>query len=240
MSDLPECGASIRWKKVPILTKTPNEALRTAILSAFDQSPICTIIHVVNHIQAIDEKYELFSLESYARTNTSSISYRSTRRTMQSMVREGLLTEIPQRGNKNQIFFTKAMFKNATRFVDLDGNTISLREFIYKLTDNAYDLPLIEPNAMNVIKAWMLAVLGSSIPDAYTAKGKPVPPVAEYRQKLREVQIMTKKFHMLISEFLKADVWTPVAKETLAREFNSNCVEEHSIIVDGSWMKDVT
>jgi hypothetical protein len=230
------------------LSRPYNQDFRSAILNAFDRKPIASIKNVVSIITETyaesdddldedikpDVKPNLFN-STITEVKPFVPSYQSTRTMMQKMVKEGLLIELPKKGEKNTLYYTKSMFKNVVRFTTLDGNNVSLREFIHTLVDSSKDPMLIDPIALNTIKAWMLGSLGSTIPDAYTSKNKSVPPVDEYRRKLEIVLKLTKQFHAFVKQFLDSGAYSPVDREILAREFNSNCVEEHSVIVDGTW-----
>jgi hypothetical protein len=153
------------------------------------------------------------------------------------MVREGLLIEIPKRGEKNQIFYTKAVFSNITRFMDYEGNNVALHEFIQELVEST-NPRIIEPSAMKAIKLWMLDVLGSSIPVAYSDKSRKIPDHEQLKKKLEEVLTMTRQFHAFIKAFVDSDVWSDVARERLAKEFDETLKQVHAGIVDRVWLEN--
>ncbi|MGS2592224.1 hypothetical protein [Streptomyces hebeiensis] len=219
------------------LSRPLNTELRSAILGAFDQTPVGTVQNVISHLKELNLKQEedntFFKLEKKTKLNTN---YHTIRRVMVSMVKEGLLSELPKRGDRNQVYYTKAIFKNTNRLTDYSGNNVSLREFIHTLIDEV-NPELINPSAMDVLKIWMLDSLGASIPGAYKSKNREVPKPEELRKKLEATLSMTRTFHAFIKAFLDSDIWSPVAQERLEREFKASCVEEHTAIVDKAWLE---
>ena len=202
--------------------KPYGDSFRADILGTFDANPIQGIQEVVNTLK---DNEELDYLPSY----------NAVRRMIQKMANEGTLQELPNRGPKNKAYYTKAFFRNITRFADQGGNNVSLKEFIHKLIETDGDPEIINPAAMVAIKMWMLDSLGAALPQNYEALNKAVPVPVELRANLEEVLRMLKTFHAFIKQFVDADIWTPVAQERLVREFESTCVEEHAMIVDRSW-----
>lgn len=209
------------------MARPVNKGLRSAILSVFDAKPVVTVKDV----------YKELTKPNSTDVQTNQISEQSARRMMSKMVKEGLITEIPKRGDKNQVFFTKAVFKNTTRFTSYDGSNVSLKEFIHTLTDDVKP-ELIDSNAMSVIKVWMLDSMAASIPVAYSSKNREVPNRDALKEKLEATLSMTRKFHAFLKSFVDSDVWDESAIERLAKEFNSTCVEEHAFIVDKAWLEN--
>lgn len=201
------------------MARPQNSERRTAILEAFDKQPICSIKDIMN---MVPEEHRT--------------SYQSTRKMILKMESEGLLSALPERGDNNQTYYVKSIFKAITRFVDYEGNNVSLKEFVHKLM--GLESELVDSNAMMVIKSWMLDVLASSIPVAYSAKKREIPDDEELIKKLNAVLAQTRQLHMFIKSFMDADIWSPVARERLAKEFHSTCVEEHVLIVDRGWLED--
>lgn len=198
------------------MAKPKNSERRTAILGAFDKQPICSIRDIMKYVP--------------------DIKYQALRLTVIAMAEEGLLTELPGRGDRNTRYFTKAIFKNITRFSDYSGNPVSLKEFIHGVT--TLESQLIDASAMKAIKVWMLDVLGSVKPEPYTSKNHSVPNDEELIKRLNVVLQELSKMHAFIKSFTLADIHSPVARERLAREFDSTCFEEHVVIVDRGWMEN--
>lgn len=204
------------------MARPRNTDYRSDILNAFDRNGgIGTVTNVNKHLKEVD-KFQ---------------SIQSTRRMLIRMVREGLITELPKRGDKNQIFYIKANFKNVTRFANYTGDNVSLREFIHTLL-NDVNPDVINPEGLTLIKTWMLDVLGSTIPVAYASKGRDTPKPEELKKRLENVLSMTRKFHAFLKTFVDSDIWSDTARERLAKEFNNSCVEEHAGIVDRVWLKN--
>lgn len=204
-----------------------NKDFRADILGAFDAQPIQTITQVVNYLGNIADNENT--------EDKLKPSYQSTRNMMRKMVKEGLLTELPKRGDKNQSYFAKAIFKNVTRFASYEGDNVSLKEFIHTLITDV-NPELVDSNAMKAIKVWMLDILGASVPESYADKNRAVPNPEQLYKKLNELLAQTRQFHAFVKSFVDADIFSPVAQERLATEFKSTCVDEHAVIVDRAWM----
>lgn len=211
---MPECGESIK-----IMARPRNKDYRSAILGGFDSKPISTIKDINNTLKEFNPNQ----------------NYQSTRRMLSKMVKEGLIVELPKRGDKNQIFYTKAIFKNVTRFQTYEEENVSLREFIHTILETNPEL--IDSAVMDVIRTWMLDILGSTIPEAYKGKNRKVPDQWALKKSLEATLNMTRKFHALIKTFVDSDIWTDAARERLAKEFEANCIEEHAFIVDRAWIE---
>lgn len=200
---------------------------RSDILNAFNSTAVATVSDIVTIINSSPE----VTSESVSPT-----SYQSTRRMMLKMVKEGTVTELPKRGEKNQRYYTKTFFKDTTRLINYEGDNVSLREFIHSLVDDVSP-EIVNPEALKVIKYWMLSTLGASDPVAYAAKNKETPNVDAMRKQLEATLAMTGKFHRFLKSYLDSDVWSPVARERLLKEFKASCVEELTVIVDNTWME---
>lgn len=202
-----------------LVARPINSSLRSDILGTFDRQPICSIKQVIEMLSEAPE-YE------------TPPSYNSVHRMLNKMVKENLIMEIPGSRQHNQRFFTKTMFNKSTRFADPLGNNVSLKEFIHTLA--SYENEVVNPIALNAIKAWMFDSLASSIPEAYVNNDKPIPDPKQLARKLNKTLAMLSQLHRFISSFVN----TPVDPERLAHEFNTLCVEEHAAIVDRTWLND--
>lgn len=196
------------------------------ILAALDEKPVNTIKGIERFVNRDENKIP--------------ISYQSVRRKVLRMAKEGLLVELPNRGEHGQIFYTKAIFRNVTRFANYDGNNVSLREFTHTLMGDEKPAfgELLNPKALLAIKSWMLDVLASVDEEAYEDKNRNVPDHEKLKSKLEVTAQLTRQLHAFLKSFIDADVWSPVARERLLKEFKSACVEEHAAMVDKSWMKN--
>lgn len=195
---------------------------RTDILDGLDRKPISSVNDICDYLKEIKKFH----------------SEQATRRMLMRMCNEGLITELPTRGNHNKVLYTKMLMPNVARLVSPNGKDLTLRAFIHELVNYEDPDSILSPSALTAIRAWMLDVLGSSVPKAYEAKARPVPDEYELRSRLLEVQSMLSSYHKFISQFLKADIWSEYARENLAKEFNTNCVEEHAVIVDRAWLNE--
>ena len=198
-----------------------NDA-RAAILDGLDEKPISSISDIANHLKKVNKYY----------------SDQATRRMLNRMRNEGLIYELPKRGEFGRIYYTKLMMPNVARLVTPTGNNVSLRVFIHELIEFKDARSVLSDDALTAIKVWMLEVLGSSIGEAYEDKHREVPDEYELRTKLKEVQTMLSQYHKFIQNFLNADIWSEYARENLAKEFRDSCVEEHAGIVDRSWLNE--
>lgn len=203
------------------MSRPVRRELRTAILDGLDKKPISTVKDVISHLKETNQ-YQ---------------SDQSTRRMLIKMCREGLVYELPKRGDKGTIFYTKHMFNKHLRLITANGENVTLRGFIHELLENTSP-DILSDSAMKAIKVWMLDSLGSTIPVAYSSKSREVPDEFVLKGKLEETAAMLSYWHKFVTNFLNADIWSEFAREKLAEDFNSNCVEEHAIIVDRSWMEN--
>lgn len=200
------------------MARPTNSALRTDILGAFDQQPICSINNVVAHL---NNKH----------------SYQSVRRTMIKLAKSGVIKEIPGASTNNQKFYTKNIFENSTRFMSFEGENVSLKAFIHNVvklgtTDESALLEqMLAPVALETIKHWILHSLASCDPEAYTSKNLTPPDRDELNRKLDGVLEMLSQLHA----FLKTYRISPVDDTRLAAEFKAVAIEELTAIVDRTW-----
>lgn len=191
----------------------------TDILNAFDQQAVCTIKNVVDHLNG-------------------SHKYQAVRRGILRLVKTGVLIEINGDKTHNQKYYTKNIFAiNSTRFVDFEGNNVSLKAFVHGVTklgdteESKLVSQLLSPVALDAIKHWILNGLAASDPEAYTSKNLATPNTEEYYRKLDGVLETLSKLHA----FLKTYRLTPVDTTKLAAEFKAVAIEELISIVDRTW-----
>jgi hypothetical protein len=156
---------------------------------------------------------------------------------LSKMAKEGLLSELPQRGDKNSVQYSKLLFHTNAQFINHEGEVISLKDFIALMMAGEGFPEIIDKQAALVIRYWMLDILGSVYPEPYQGK-RDIPDPEQLKKKLESTLEMTKKFHMLIKNFLESGVLTPVARDGLVQEFKTNAAMEHAAIVDKSWMEN--
>jgi hypothetical protein len=198
-----------------------NNSLRTAILDSFDERSIMSIHEVQDYLNDRDIQTK----------------YQSLRLLMLRMTREGLLVKLSQRGDRNTTYFTKVLNSYTIKLRDSTNRPISMRQFIHDVID--YKNPALDSNALNSIKVWMLDSLATSLPEVYRDKNVKYSPVDNYKAKLESTAAMLRSAHALIKYFLDSPIWNDSRnRELIAQEFKSSLVEEHSVIVDRSWLKD--
>lgn len=197
------------------MSKPANLDYRAAILGAFDR-------HTIRSLQEINE--HLKGQEEYK-------SYQSTRRMLELMCKEGVLSQLPKRGPRNQVFYTKLIFNsNAVKLINPNGELVSLPLFLNALFD--YEFPkVVDEKAAEAIKLWMLDALASVDPEKYVGK-RDIPDYKELQRKLKKTLEMTGKLHAFIKNFLDSDVFSPVARSNLLLEFSEQAPIEHVMIVE--------
>lgn len=191
---------------------------RAAILGAFDR-------HTIRSLQEINE---------YLKKSGEFKSYQSTRRMLGLMAKEGVISQLPKRGPRNQVFYSKLIFNdNAVKLVNHKGELVSLPLFLHTLFD--YEFPsVVDAKAAEAIKLWMLDALASVDPEKYVGK-RDIPDYKEIERKLKATLEMTGKLHAFIKNFLDSDVFSPVARSNLLLEFSEQAPIEHVMIVEKRW-----
>lgn len=187
-----------------------NKEYRTEILNAFDKSLQLTIKEVHQHVT--DAGY--------------SVTYQATRRILQRMCKDGLISELPRRAG-HIVVYTKLLVNNHLRFVNYEGETVSLLKFIDDLTQTEFS-PIFSEHIQKRIKSAILDYLAGHYEEPYKSKGREAPDVDEMKRALNEVLNGTRLMHMFIKQLLQ----TPVDQERLIREFKTSCAEQHAAIVD--------
>lgn len=199
------------------MARPVSKDYRTAILGAFDRHSIRSIREINNHLKNVDE-YR---------------SYQSTRRMLITLCREGLLSELPSRADKNAIQYTKLVFNSSVGLVTYDKELVDIQRYVAELTGNKFP-EVISPQAELAIKQWILDALASSYAKGY--EGKRETPDPDYlKKRLEATQEMLKRMHIFINDFLESGVFSPVAREHLAMDFAKQYPELHAAIVDKTW-----
>src|SRR5688500_9886119 len=122
------------------MARPVNKEHRTQILNALDKK-------FANTIKDVQE--------------STGNTYQSTRRMLLTMVREGTVVMLPQRGDNNEMLFTKGTASPFVVMTTYEGDPANLSEFI----SNTYasDLsPLVGDEARLAIKKWMFDYLVSA------------------------------------------------------------------------------
>lgn len=197
------------------MSRPINKKLRKEILNAFN-----------NHLHRTQKE-----IEEHLRDKNLFVSYQATRRMLRAMVNEGLLTILPQRGEKNALVFMKVVFVDHAQFKTLEGKTVNLPEFIRYVSK--LNWPVFSEEANQRVRNIILDVLASSYTEPYEAKGL-TPPVApgEARQDLSLLLKGLSTWHRFISDFLEANIWSDFHREKLAEEFKERFPELHAALVD--------
>lgn len=192
---------------------------RSAILGAFDRHSIRSLGEINNYLKEVNE-YK---------------SYQSTRRMLDRLCNEKLLTKLPRRGDKNSVFYSKLVFNQSAKFIGRDGYVVTTKQYLDELMNK--ELPrVIDPSVANVIKHWMMDSMASSHPDGYTGK-RDYPNEHQLKKKLESTLRMLSETHAYIKNFLESGVYTSVAREIMASEFQGELAEYHISIVEESWME---
>jgi hypothetical protein len=202
------------------LSRPMDKDYRVAILGAFDRHSIRSIKEVCNHLQEVGQ----FK------------SYQSTRRMLIRLAKEGLLTELPQRTDKNSVQYTKLVFKTNVKLIAYNQDVVSLGAYIHRLVNEQFP-EIIDEQATIVIKHWMLESLASAYPDGYSGK-RDVPDPNSLQKKLEGTLSMLKDMHSFLKNFLDSGVFTPVARSNIAKDFMKHYSQEHVVIVEELWNTD--
>lgn len=192
------------------MARPVDKLYRTAILNAFDTKLQLTIKEVHEHLVSVN----------MART------YQSTRRMLFKMAKEGLISELPRRDG-HILVYTKLLANNHLRFVNYNGETVSLLKYIDDLVNTTFS-PIFSEHIQKRIKSAILDYLAGHYEEPYSSKGRESPDINEMKRALEEVLSGTRLMHMLIKQLLDA----PVDKERLILEFKTSCAEQHAAIVD--------
>lgn len=185
---------------------------RRDILSAFDAKPINDLGDVVEHLSKIKRPK----------------SERSVRYILNKMENEGLVKLI-KRGANNRAFWVKNVFSDATTLTDVNGNPVSLVQFITEL-DALDNHPLLRNETLQLMKQWMLNSIAIVDADAYAAK-KLNPPVArELKSNLEELKAAIELLHRYVKHFLNAEVWSELGHTKMSKELEGLGIT--SVIVD--------
>lgn len=193
---------------------------RTAILGAFDRHTIRSLGEVNNYLKEVGEHK----------------SYQSTRRTLDKLCEEKLLTKLPRRGDKNAALYSKLVFNQSAKFVNRAGYVVTTKEFLDELISTKFP-PVVEEQAALVIKHWILDSLGSAYPEGYTGK-RDYPEEEKLKRRLEGTLKMLRDMHGYIKGFLDSGAYTSVAREILAAEFKNELAPYHVSIVEENWHSD--
>lgn len=199
------------------MARPPNKDYRAAILGAFDRHTIRNIKEINNYLKEVDQ----FT------------SYASTRRMLIRLCNEGLLSELPGRGNKNAIQYTKLILNQSIALVTFNKQLVETKRFIDELIPTKFP-EVIHPQAEQAIKQWMLDTLASTYPQGYEDK-RELPDPDSLKQKLETTLEMLKDVHQFIKGFLESGAFSPVARQYLSEDFRDELAEYHAAIVDNNW-----
>jgi hypothetical protein len=200
-----------------ILARPVNTEYRSAILGAFDRHTIRSIKEINNHLKLTGE----FK------------SYHSTRRILVSLCKEGLLSELPSRADKNAIQYTKLVFNTSVVLVTYDKDLVDVGQYVHRLVNEQFP-EAISPQASVAIKSWILDALASSYPNGYEGK-RDIPDPDELKKRLETTLEMLKRMHVFIRDFLESGAFSPVARAHMAEDFAKQYAELHTAIVEKTW-----
>lgn len=191
-----------------------NYEYREAALAAFNGYTMRTMAQVEDYLKSVNKH----------------VSYSSTRRLMEILVKEGYLKAIRTPGN-NRLQFFRTEYND---FIKIDR--MSLRTYIHELIKREFPA-FIEPDAASMLKRLMLELLVVSAWPTDIAEAGP-PPVAErYIRELERFRDELRSIHYLVDSFLKSDPTSNKNQEKLASEFMASCHVERMMIATKSWME---
>lgn len=199
------------------MARPVSKEYRTAILGAFDRHTIRSIKEVNNHLISVGEFR----------------SYQSTRRMLINLVKEGLLSELPNRLDKNTIQYTKLVFNSSVALVTLDGKLVTVDQFVRSLVSTEFP-PVISPEAGEAIKKWMLDVLASAHEQGFADK-RDIPDPDSLKKRLTQTLQMLQETHRFLKNFMESGAFSPVARGHLADEFVKQYPELHAALVEETW-----
>lgn len=187
---------------------------------------------------ALDQKLlvSMSEINAYLKQNNQFRSNHSSRRMLLKMVGEGLVFLHPQRLEKNELVFTKAVVSQQLTLKDLDGNIVDLSHFIANLYSEQFP-EIVDSQAAIVIKHWMFDYLVGSDPMLF--KGvREAPNRAQLKKHLQGTLQMLQNTHAFIKHFMDADIHSPVAESKIARELKECPPKQIEYLVTQKWLDD--
>jgi len=199
------------------LARPVDTDYRTDILGAFNRHTIRSLGEINN----------------YLKEQGTYKSYQSTRRMLDKLCGEKLLTKLPRRGEKNSVLYSKLVFNQDAHLVGRDGYVVTTQEFIDELLSKEFP-QVIDKQISTVIKHWMLDSMASSHIDGYTGK-RDYPDERLLKKKLEGTLRMLAEMHAYLKGFLDSGIYSPVAREIMAEEFRDKLAAYHVAIVEETW-----
>lgn len=186
-----------------------NQAYREAVLDAFRGTTMRTMEEVETYLKSVNQY----------------VSYSSTRRIMEILVRDGYLNAVKNRSDNNRIRFIRTGLED---FIKIDR--MNLRSYIHEVINRPIP-SLITPSAARILKKLMLETLViSAWPETSN------PPVAEdYIRDLEWFRTELGNLHRFVDTFLRANPTSAEAQEMLGKEFRSSCYVEALMIAEDRW-----
>ncbi|MFE1915009.1 hypothetical protein [Streptomyces anandii] len=151
------------------------------------------------------------------------------------MTDEGLLLTLG-RGEKNALIYTKAVFNPFQTFQTLDGESVSLLEFVQHV--DALESRLINPQALGMLKHLMLGYLASTYDKPFIAKGKTPVAKEDARAGLTELIKFLSSYHALVKSFLDNKIWDEHNRDSIAKQFKENLAVIHAYLVDKDYVSE--
>lgn len=204
------------------MVRPRNNQYRTAILGALKDKHLCSIKDFNNHL----------------RSTGHYVSEASTRRFVNSMVKEGLLSVWPETVQTNEKHYTygQGAINHTVAMLNYDNELITLGEFLGHLPVAKFPYWMNDKISV-AIKQAMLDYIVSARPDLYREEKKDVPDSDAIKHNLEALLKEIQELHRFIKNFLDTRIHTAGQRKLLAKELD-NCPTTHVITKEWQRIED--